>query len=174
MPGPNAAVFAGTCSGHGIELGCGGPPHGNVQCIPAGGSCATAPKKTVAAMNAYTLWPPAPLIPKAAPLCATIKVNKIVPIVAGDVLQEHKSPTMNLVISTPCPKAQEAPVNLCCNATLFTCAEDAGGVGHPRIAVATSKTVFFEKKPACRVGDPFAAPCLSKITTGAANVFIGG
>lgn len=170
--GPAAAVFAGVCSGHGKCLT--GVIHATIQCIPSGGSCATATKKTVAAMDAYTQWPPAPLVAKVAPIAVTVKINKIAPIVDGDILQEHKSPCMSTVNTSPCPKAQDAIVPLQCNASVFTCSDDAGGIGHPRVAKGTSKTVFIEKKAACRVGDPFLPPCLSKITAGSANVFIGG
>jgi len=171
MPGPGCALFKGVCSGHGKCVP--GIIHATIQCIPSGGSCATAPKKTVAAMDAYTQWPPAPLVPKTVGFCVTVKVEKLIPIVNGDILQEHKSPCMNKIITSPCPKAQNSPVPIMCNATVFTCADDAGGVGHQRIAVATSKTVFFEKKNACRIGDGFAIPCKSKIPTGAKTVLIG-
>ena len=169
MPGPPAAVFKGVCSGHGVCIPA--VVHGSVPCFTG---CAAAPKKPVAAMNAYSYWPPAPLAPLATPLCATIKISKIIPIVTGDTLQLHKSPCSVTVIDLACPKAKTAPTKVSCNTSVFCCAEDAAGAGHPRVAVATTKTVFFEKKMACRVGDPFAVPCLSKIATGAANVFIGG
>ena len=171
MPGPGAAVFKGVCSGHGKCVP--GVIHATIQCIPSGGICAVAPKKTVMAMNAYTMWPPAPLLPLAVGLCLTVKVEKLIPIVMGDQLQLHKTPCMNTVNTSPCPKAQKSIVPISCNASVFTCADDAGGVGHVRVAVATSKTVFFEKKNACRIGDGFALPCLSKIPTGAITVYIG-
>lgn len=168
MPGPPAAVFVGVCSGHGKCVPA--VVHASVPCF---GGCPASPKKPVAAMDAYSFWPPAPLVPKAAPLCATVKVNKNVPIVNGDILQEHKSPCSVTVIDLACPKAKNAPTKVSCNTSVFCCSDDAGGIGHQRVAVATSKTVFFEKKNACRVGDTFAIPCLSKITTGSANVLIG-
>lgn len=171
MPGPGAAVFKGVCSGHGKCTP--GVIHATIQCIPSGGTCAVAPKKTVAAMDAYTQWPPAPLTPKTTGLCTTVKVEKLTPIVDGDILIEHKSPCMNTVNTSPCPKAQESVVPIQCNATTFTCADDAGGIGHQRVAKATSKTVFFDKKAACRIGDKFATPCKSNIPTGATTVYIG-
>lgn len=168
MPGTPCAIYKGVCSGHGV---CNPARiHATVVCF---GGCLAAPKLPVATMNTYSYWPPAPLVPLATPTCVTIKVNKIIPIVNGDPLQLHKSPCAVTVIDSACPKAKMAPTKVPCNTSVFCCAEDAGGVGHPRVAVATSKTVFFEKRNPCRVGDPFAIPCLSKITTGAANVFIG-
>lgn len=173
MPkGPAAAIFKGVCSGHGKCLP--GVVHATIQCIPKGGTCEIAPKKSVQTMDGYTNWPPAPLVAKATPIAVTVKINKIAPIVDGDVLQEHKTPCMNTVNTSPCPKEQPAIVPITCNASVYTCAEDAGGIGHQRAPKATSKTVFIEKKAACRVGDPMYPPCLSKITTGSANVFIGG
>ena len=172
MPGPPAAIFKGVCSGHGACIPA--KIHGAVKCFTG---CAGVKKQcpgTVATMNAYTMWAPAPLAALATPICATIKINKIIPIVSGDQLQLHKSACSVTVIDSACPKAKTAPTKVSCNATVFACSEDLFGAGHPRVAVGTTKTVFFEKKMACRVGDPFAVPCLSKISTGAANVFIGG
>lgn len=173
MPGPPAAIFKGVCSGHGKCIPA--VIHASVPCFSAcPGVAATGQLKPVVVMNAYSYWPPAPLVPLATPTCATIKINKIIPIVAGDALQLHKSPCSVTVIDMACPKAKMAPTKVSCNTSVFCCSDDAAGLGHPRVAVATSKNVFFEKRLACRVGDPFALPCLSKVATGAANVFIGG
>lgn len=172
MPGPGAAVFKGVCSGHGKCTP--GVIHATIQCIPNGGTCAVAPKKTVAAMDAYTQWPPQALVPKVKGICdGIVIVEKLTPIVDGDILTEHKTPCMNTVNTSPCPKAQDSVVPIQCNATTFTCADDAGGIGHQRVAKATSTSVFFCKKNAVRVGDYFATPCLSKVPTGATTVFIG-
>lgn len=82
---------------------------------------------------------------------------------------------MNTVITT-CPGNPPTNPPTTCNCSVSLVTEDVNGRGHERKAVATSKSVFINKKRACRVGDllnGMHAGCLSTIAGGATNVFIG-
>ncbi len=167
MAGLSIAVFAGSCSGHG-------------RCIPANvhayvgceGTCQTAPKKSIAAMDATNIWPPFAQQPFAGkPLVSNVIINtSLFPIVNQEFLTNHPPTCTNLVVRGGC---KDPPSPLPCP-TQELCVEDiAGGGAHVRRATATSKTVFINGMLACRVGDPLGPPCLSLIATGSPNVFIG-
>lgn len=168
MAGKPAGIYRGNCSGHGK---CNpGVVHASVPCF---GGCAASPKKPVAAMDAYSQWAPLTLAPKTATE-PNVLINGIAPIKDEDILTEHPSQCAVKVIDLACPKAKESPTTLQCNTTEFCCSDDVPGIGHQRVAKATSKTVKINGKFACRVGDQFKTPCLSKIPAGSANVNIGG
>lgn len=158
-----AAIYKGSCSGHGKCI----PPtiHATVNC---GTPCQAVPKKSVATMDATNIWPPFPQLP-LTPKVPTVLINGIAPILDQDVLTSHPSKCTQLVTLV----CKEPPPPMPCP-TAVLCAEDvAGGGAHIRKATATSATVFINGKRACRVGDPLGPPCLSKIANGAKNVLIG-
>tara|TARA_Y100000004_G_C8823460_1_gene373003 strand:+ start:60 stop:566 length:507 start_codon:yes stop_codon:yes gene_type:complete len=167
LAGLSAAFYSGSCSGHGRCI----PANVHAK-MPCAGTCETAPKKSIAAMDATNIWPPAPQTPfTGVPTVANVIINTTkFPIVDQDLLTNHPPSCTNLIVLGGC-KNPPAPIP-CPTQTL--CVEDiAGGGGHVRKATATTKSVFFNGRRACRVGDPLGPPCLSLIATGSENVFIG-
>tara|TARA_B100000902_G_scaffold117588_1_gene118260 strand:+ start:159 stop:662 length:504 start_codon:yes stop_codon:yes gene_type:complete len=166
MAGLSAAVYIGSDSGHG-------------RCIPAnvhavvgcGGTCKTAPKKSIAVMDSTNIWPPFAQTPlNVMQIVGNVIINGNFPIVDQDLLTNHPPACTQIVIRTGC---KHPPPPLKCP-TQTLCVEDiAGGGAHIRKAFATTKTVFINMKRAGRVGDPLGPPCLSLIATGSPNVFIG-
>lgn len=163
---PNAAaIYTGKDTGHGTCV-----PANKWQENPCGTPCpAVVPKLTIAAMDGTNMWPPFPQLPMQ-PIVPTVLINNICPILDQDVLTNHPPTCTQLVpLVTPPNCAAIVPCP-----TQNLCVEDiAGGGAHVRKATATSATVFIMGKRACRVGDPLGPPCLSLISTGSANVFIG-
>ena len=166
MAGLSAAVYIGSCSGHGRCIPAN--VHATVSC---GGTCKSAPKKSIAQMDATNIWPPFPQTPlNVMQIVGNVIINGNFPIVDLDLLTNHPPTCTQIVIRAGC---KYPPPPLTCP-TQTLCVEDiAGGGAHIRKALATSKTVFINARRACRVGDPLGPPCLSKIATGSPNVFIG-
>lgn len=158
-----AAIYKGSCSGHGKCI-----PATVHATVPCGTPCEGVPKKPIAAMDATNIWPPFPQLPQS-PITPTVLINGISPILDQDILTNHPASCTQLVTLV----CKEPPPPMTCP-TSALCAEDvAGGGAHIRKATATSATVFIMGKRACRVGDPLGPPCLSKIANGAKNVLIG-
>lgn len=166
---PVANINGLPCSGHGIPIPatihstqpCGSPP------IPY----------SIVAKNLTCLWPPQPLIPLTAinPLRATVLVNKLPIMIAGDTFTPHVSVTTNIInYLCPCGKATcIIPTPIHCG-TLTV--EDAG-VGHVRTVVSTTLTVFAFKVPIARILDPLGVgapgvsyPCSSVVAYGSPTV----
>jgi hypothetical protein len=165
MAGLPAALYRGTCSGHGRTY----PAHQH-SVENCGTTCMTVKVQLpVAVKDGVCMWPPAVLAP-AGPYLRTVIVNGIIPICDQDVLTPHKSPTTNIVMVGPC--GQTPPVPMPCVCSLLT-AEDARGIGHPRKLTALTKTVYANKLAMGKVGDPLGPPCISTISQGSPNVFIG-
>lgn len=162
LPGA-AAIYTGTCSGHGICF----PPnvHANTAC---GVPCIAVQKKNIAAMDGTNLWAPMAQLP-SGPVSPNVLINNIPPILDQDTLVPHPATCTQLVV-----QSSGNCFNIMVCGTGELCAEDvAGGGSHVRKASATSTSVFINGKRACRVGDPLGPPCLSLISTGSVNVFIG-
>ena len=170
-----AAVSTGTCTGEGIPVpanvhaktACSMPPcpPANVQAIPL----------PLAKMQSTCHWPPTPLLHLVpAQAVKTVKIEGQIPLVMGDVLINHISDTTNQVINMfPTPKAGcTTPVPSQCSCSLLTI-EDTFGKGHPRVVVATTKSVFVEGRPLATIGDSLGPPCFAKIATGALTVMVG-
>ena len=132
--------------------------------------------------NKTCLWPPTPLVPLSAlnPARALVQVNRLPIMIIGDTFTPHMSPTTNIInYLCPCGKA------MCIIPTPIVCSlltvEDCGGVGHPRILFATTKTVLAFKLPIGRVTDRLGAPsggysgypCSSRVTYGSPTVLAG-
>jgi len=174
MPGL-AAVAIGVCTGEGVAVPanihdtttCSQP-----GCPPANAACKIKP---LATMIATCHWPPTPLTHKTpASAVKTVKIEKQIPLVDGDILIEHKSDTTNQVINLfPTPNSGcTTPKPSACNCSLLTI-EDTFGVGHPRVVKATGKTVLIEGRPLATTGDPLGPPCNATISTGAFTVMVG-
>ena len=181
MPsGLGAALYMGTCSGHGKGSGSTAHPgHVGGMLSP----CPHTPMRPdmgqvpIAAQEPVTLWPPVAQLP-AGPAVTNVLINKKVPIVDQDELTPHPTPTLHVTTST----------GYKCLTTLSTPAwwlTDLGGAretaaGHPRKLVATTATVFVNKKRLGRFNDPFGVTpgtgpygCLSKVAGSSPNVFVG-
>jgi hypothetical protein len=172
-----AGIYRGSCTGHGIGAAAGAAVHPIISALCGGSACGDpAIKMPLVAKNAQCYWPPTPLAPLVA-VCPTnpVLINKIVPILDNDMLTYHISPSTNTVITT-CPGNPVTFPPTTCNCSVSLVTEDVSGRGHERKAVATTASVFINKKRACRVGDPLNGVhigCLSMIAGGATDVFIG-
>ena len=178
-----AALYMGTCSGHGTGSGSSHHPGlgGGIQpkcTFPANTDVKVVPK-TVMLMNATTLWPPTPQR-SVTELVRTVRINAIGPILDQDILIPHPTPTMHTVSYTGIPKGCPPGVipNNAWWCTIGTLAGREPPVGHSRKLFATVKTVFINGRRAGRFGDPFgdfspAFPCTSVVTGSSPNVFIG-
>ena len=164
MAGLPAAIYRGTCSGHGKAK----PDHKHIY-QSCGTTCVTAATFPVAVKDGTCLWPPTTLAP-AGPYIRTVIVNGIYPILDQDILTPHQSPTTNIVMVGPC--GQTPPVPMPCICSMLT-TEDAKGVGHPRKLTALTKTVYAMGLAMGKVADPLGPPCLSVIAQGSPNVMIG-
>lgn len=163
---PNAAaVYNGNDTGHGTCV-----PANTWPTNPCGTLCpAVVPKEPIAKMDGTNMWPPFPQLPLVKIEKPSVLINNFVPILDQDVLTNHP-PTCTQIV--PLVTGNCAVTITCPTQTL--CVEDiAGGGAHVRKATATSATVFINGKRACKVGDPLGPPCLSLISTGSVNVFIG-
>lgn len=175
MPLSLAAVSTGTCTGEGVSIPlnvhattrCSQPP-----CPPANQVCRPLPLATKVGV---CHWPPTPLTHlNPATAVKTVKIEGQIPLVMGDVLINHKSDSVNVVINNfPTPNdGCETPKPSACNCSLLT-TEDNFGAGHPRKVIATGKTVLVEGRPLAVIGDPLGPPCFSRIGTGAKTVSVG-
>ena len=164
MAGLPAALYRGTCSGHGVPVPA--HIHGYQSC---GTTCETASVQPVNVKDGTCLWPPTTLAP-AGPYLRTVIINGIFPILDQDVLTPHQSPTTNIVMVGPCGQTPPVPMPCVCS---MLAAEDGKGVGHPRKLTALTKTVYAMGLAMGKVADPLGPPCLSVISQGSPNVFIG-
>tara|TARA_A100001201_G_scaffold11051_1_gene14998 strand:+ start:72 stop:644 length:573 start_codon:yes stop_codon:yes gene_type:complete len=186
MAGP-AALYMGTCSGHGTGSGSvhhpglgGGTLPGCI--VPTSATDTKIVPKSVALMNATTLWAPTPQR-SATELARTVRINNIGPILDQDILIPHPTTTMHTVNYTGIPKVcpGTTPPGIPNNAwwcTIGTAGGREPAVGHSRKLFATVKTVFINGRRAGTFGDPFgdfsvAFPCTSVVTGSSPNVFIG-
>ena len=177
-----AALFMGTCSGHGT--GCCSTHHPGL----GGGTlplCMKPPKdpkivmKPVKLMDSTTLWPPIAQTPLTA-LTRNVLINSILPIIDQDLLITHPTPTVHQACYTGIPKG--CPPGCVTNPAYWCTVGTEGGresaKGHARKHMATLKTVFINGRRAGVFGDPFgdntpAFPCNSVVTGCSKNVFLG-
>ena len=177
-----AALFMGTCSGHGT--GCGSTHHAGL----GGGvlpGCIKPPKdpkivmKPVKLMDSTTLWPPTPQTP-LSPIVRNVLINRIIPIIDQDELIPHPTPVTHQACYTGIPK--KSPPGCTTNPAYWCTVGIEGGresaKGHARQHQATLKTVFINGRRAGVFGDPFgydtvAYPCNSVVTGCSKNVFLG-
>ena len=180
MPKPlGAALYMGTCSGHGVPQcsshhpGLGGGVLGGCPHPPM--TPAVVPKP-VQAMNATTSWPPMAQLP-AGPYLRTVFINNQLPIIDQDILTPHPTPSKHSTSSVgyKCAHTTATPAFWC---TIGIAAGREAPTGHQRKLMATSMTVFINKRRAGRFGDPLgdetpAFPCSSKVAGASPNVYIG-
>lgn len=166
MAGLPAALYMGSCSGHGRCM-----PSNVHAVVPCGTPCLGAPPKSIATMDATNIWPPFPQTPLAVMTgVANVIISGNMPIVDQDLLTNHPPTCTQLIKFSGC---DPTPAAIPCP-TQQLCAEDlAGGGAHVRKAFATTKSVFVNGRRLCRVKDPLGPPCLSLIATGSPNVFVG-
>ena len=183
MPGLNAGIFMGTCSGHGTGAGASHHPGlggGVLPNCPHPSLSPTVVPVPLPATNAVAIWATLPQLPlgvaKAA--AARVFINKMVPIVDQDLLTTHPTPTQFATTSVgyKCFTVRNTPAWWC---TQGVTGGREAPVGHARKALATTKNVFIGGARATRMGDPLgdgttAFPCLSVITGSSPTVFIGG
>lgn len=162
---PVASLNGLPCSGHGLCL------PSTIHSVQA---CGTPPiPYSITIKNFTCWWPPLPLIPifGVTIMRAMVQVNRIPIMCSGDTFIPHPSVCTNIVVHIcPCGKGVCAiPTPIPCSALTI---ED-GGVGHPRVVVATSLTVFALKRPVARILDPlgvglpgFSYPCSSVVAFG--------
>lgn len=165
-----AAIYQGTCTGHGI------PIPGKVHSMfvdPCGVTPMSATPYSIAIKNKGCLWRPFPIAPASPLALRNVLINGIPPVLFGDVLTPHTSETMHTVISSCCSPESCNPTVIKASCSMLT-VEDGKGVGHPRIVKATTKNVLVNGRPLAKVGDPMFIPCKSKIASGSKNVLVGG
>jgi len=176
------ALFMGTCSGHGKGNGCTfHPGHGGGTISP----CPHTPldlkinKVPLIANEPVATWPPIPQAPLGVAIAAAARVfvNKKIPIVDGDILTPHPTPTQFITTSVgdKCFVQLSTPAYWC---TTGTAAGREPATGHARKLFATTKRVFIGKVPVGRFGDPYgngttAFPCLSVVSGCSPNVYVG-
>ena len=185
MPFPslgNAALFMGTCSGHGYGNGAKFMPGHGGGMVPGCPHFTLDPRinKVPLPQNEPTAsWPAIAQLPLgvAKAVAARVTINGKVPIVDQDILTPHPTPTQYITesVGDKCKTILNTPAYWC---TIGTAAGREAPTGHARKLFATSKTVFIGGVPAGRFGDPFgdgstAFPCLSQVSGSSPNVFIG-
>ena len=181
MAGLMAAIYMGTCSGHGTGTGASHHPGlggGTLPNCPHPSLSPTIKPSPLPATNAVAIWPPlaqTPLTPLTA--IRNVFINKKYPIINEDLLTTHPTPTQFTTTSVgyKCLTTLNTPAWWC---TQGTTGGREAPVGHARKLFATSKTVFINGRNAGRFGDPYgngttAFPCLSVVTGASPNVFIG-
>lgn len=163
---PVASLNGLPCSGHGLCLpstlhsiqACGSPP------VPY----------SIIIKNFTCWWPPTPLVPLTGvnPFRALVRVNQFPIMLMGDAFTPHIAVCTNIIwYICPCGP------NLCVVPTPIPCSvltiEDQGGIGHPRVVMATTLTVFALKLPVARILDPLGVgfpgwsyPCSSVVAWG--------
>ncbi|WLW36913.1 structural protein [Synechococcus phage S-8S29] len=193
-----AALFTGSCSGHGVGVGLASAAAGatpekkkGVSHHPGlgGGMVPVCPHisldprivpKSVPEVSAVGVWPPTPQLPLYAASWATtarVFINKLVPICDGDMLTPHPTPSVFTTSSVgyKCKVTLPTPAWWC---TIGVAAGRELPIGHARKCVATTTSVFIQKKRIGRFADPLgdgtpAFPCLSLIAGSSINVFVG-
>ena len=175
-----AALFMGSCSGHGKGNGATFQPGHGGGMVPGCPHSSLDPKINSVPLPAnepVASWPPTPQTPLGAPTVTNVVINGKIPIVDQDMLTPHPTPTQFVTQSV----GYKCAVTL--NTPAYWCTQGiAGGreapTGHQRKLFATTKTVFINKRRAGRFADPLgdgttAFPCLSVVAGSSANVFIG-
>jgi hypothetical protein len=178
-----AALFMGTCTGHGKGNGAKFMPGHGGGMVPVCPHVTLDPRITKVPLpkNEPTAsWPPIAQAPLGVgfAVAARVTINNKVPIVDGDELTPHPTPTQYITVSVgyKCKTVLNTPAYWC---TIGTTADGREApTGHARKLFATSKTVYIGGKAAGRFADPFgngtpAYPCLSKVSGASPNVFIG-
>lgn len=176
-----AALYMGTCSGHGKGNGCKFQPgHGGPMVAPCPHSLMDERilVKSVMLNEPVASWLPTAQLPLTAGVTNVI-INKKVPIVDKDALIPHPTVTIFTTesVGDKCAVTMPTPAYHC---TLGADAPRELKTGHPRVLHATSKTVYVNKKPLGRFKDPFGTmtgtgkfPCLSLVGGCSPNVFVG-
>ena len=175
-----AALFMGTCSGHGKANGVlwqPGPGGGFANPCP---HASLAPQINTRAMpiaDNFATWTPWPQQP-ATTIVRNVMINNLIPIIDQDDLVPHPTFTQHKTMSVgkKCFTVRNTPAWHC---TLGTAAGREASTGHARRLFATTKTVFINNRRAGRFADPFGNgttpfPCLSVVSGSSKNVFIGG
>ena len=174
-----AALFKGNCSGHGTgsgsshHPGLGGGVLGGCPHSPTAGSINPKP---VAQMDAVTTWKPTEQKPKTK-LERSVIINNKIPIIDRDELVPHPTKTKHSTSSASnrCFTTRSSPA--------WHCTEGISGgreasEGHQRRCYSSTKTVWITGELAGRIGDDLGEdttewPCLSTISGGSEDVFIG-
>ncbi len=174
-----AALFKGNCSGHGTgsgsmhHPGLGGGTLGGCPHSPTAGQIVAC---SVAQMDAVTTWKPTEQKPRQK-LERSVIINNKIPIIDRDELVLHPTKTKHKTTSVgnKCYNVRSSPA--------WHCTEGISGgressEGHQRRCYSSTKTVWITGKLAGRIGDDLGEdttewPCLSTISGGSKDVFIG-
>ena len=175
-----AALYMGTCSGHGVGSGSSHHPGlggGMLSPCPHPSMSPMVVPKTVAQMTPTTVWPPMAQAPQAGGVTNVI-INGKVPILDQDIPTPHPTPTQHTTSSVgfKCAFTTATPAYWC---TIGVAAGREAPTGHSRKCFATTKNVFINKRRVGRFSDPLgdttpAFPCLSTVAGASPNVYIGG
>ena len=178
-----AALFMGTCSGHGKANGVNwhaGPGGGILSPCPHPSLASYITPKGMAIADNFATWLPTaqrPLV-EAAVAKRNVIINKKIPIIDQDDLIPHPTKTKHINMSKgyKCFTVRSTPAWHCTIGTGGGGREPA--IGHNRRLFATTKTVFINNKRAGRMADPFGNksvtyPCLSVVAGASKDVFIG-
>ena len=174
-----AALYMGTCSGHGTGTGSSHHPGlggGILGGCPHPALTPMVVPKPVSAMDATTMWPPTSQLPNG-PTVTDVVINGKIPIVDQDILTPHPTPTQHATSSAGY-KCFVTRITPACHCTVGVAGGREAAAGHSRKLMATSKTVFINSKRAGRIGDPLgdkspAFPCNSVVAGGSPNVYVG-
>lgn len=176
-----AALYMGTCSGHGKGNGATFQPGHGGGMVPG---CPHSPLDIrinvvpVIKNEPVASWPPIPQVPLVGGV-TNVVINGKIPIIDKDALIPHPTGTIfkTQSVGDKCAVTLPTPAFHC---TLGTAGPRELVTGHPRVLHATSKTVFVNKRPLGRFADPFGTgtgagpfPCLSLVAGCSPNVFVG-
>tara|TARA_B100001057_G_scaffold449116_1_gene490031 strand:+ start:6549 stop:7088 length:540 start_codon:yes stop_codon:yes gene_type:complete len=175
-----AALFMGTCSGHGKANGVvwhPGPGGGFANPCPHASLAPQIVPKGMPIADNFATWAPWPQQP-TGPIIRNVVINNLIPIIDQDDLIPHPTFTQHITMSVgfKCFTVRNTPAWHC---TVGTAGGREASSGHARRLFATTKTVFINGRRAGRFADPFGNftvpfPCLSVVSGSSKNVFIGG
>lgn len=183
VAGLPAALYLGTCSGHGF--GCGAMHHpgfggGTLPDCPHQPMTPTIQPRPLPLMNATVTWLPTPLLPLGVGGSPNVIINGNIPILDQDILIPHPTFTTLTTISyipgtPPCVNVLQSPAHWC---VIGTAAGREPAAGHTRKLIATTKSVFVNGRRMGKFGDPLGIgvlplPCSSTVTGGSPNVYVG-
>lgn len=184
MAGLGAALYIGSCTGHGLGAGAthhpgiGGP---TLKVCPHPPLTPEITPMPISVMNATVTWPPIAQLPGTGVTAVTnVVISGNAPILDGDILTPHPTPGVLTTCSAlpttpPCAFSTPTPAYWC---VVGDTAGREAPVGHRRQLIATTKTVWVNGRRLGRMADPYGTgvmplPCSSRVSGASPNVFVG-